>query len=92
MQTVFYIHIYFGSISLQSLYVVPLLLNDRVPTFRKICCSIYGTTFVQSSEGSDKHCRNIFQGGKMVSMHGLFELVELVEVWWTHAWTVWRVR
>jgi len=29
-----------GIISLQSFYVVPLLLNDRVPTLRKICYSI----------------------------------------------------
>jgi hypothetical protein len=38
----FYLHVYFilGSISLQSFYVVPLLPNDRVPAFRKICYSI----------------------------------------------------
>ena len=29
------------SISVQSFHVVPLLLNDRVPTFRKICYSIW---------------------------------------------------
>ena len=40
--TLFYcLHVYFilENISLQSFYVVPLLLNDRVP-FRKICYSI----------------------------------------------------
>ena len=37
-----YVRVYFilGSISLQSFYVVPLLLNDRDPTFRKIFYSI----------------------------------------------------
>ena len=38
----FYLRVYFilGSISLQSFYVVPLLLNHRVPTFRKIFYSM----------------------------------------------------
>jgi len=42
MHTIFYLGVYFilGSISLQSFYVVPLLLNDRVPMFRKIFYSI----------------------------------------------------
>jgi len=38
----FYLHVYFilGSISLHSFSVVPLLLNDHFPMFRKIRYSI----------------------------------------------------
>jgi hypothetical protein len=73
----FYRHLHFilGSISLQCFYVVPVLRNDRVPTFRKICYSTEGTTSVQGSDSSGNRCRKLFQGGKALSTYGLFQLL-----------------
>lgn len=53
MHTIFYISVYctLGNISLLSLYILPLLLNDHFLMFHKICYS----TSVSSSLREEKH-------------------------------------
>ena len=76
---------------LQSFSVVPLLLNDCIPTFWKVHDTRQVSRTVELSDASGNRSRKVLRRGETHTTHVHFQFWEQVEVWGTHVRAVGRM-